>query len=186
VEALGRLLRSNTELPPEQAVRQLAPALSSSNATVRRMAVEALGELHGVTAIEAVTKVAGDSEPEVQRAALAALGRQLHSADSDTAKASLPALRKFLEHPDPQVRRQLVRTLGSLRAIANDVVPLLARAVEDPDPAVQREAVQALGHLSTRAEVLWKPMPPVPPASPAVRPVPPGVPPVPVPAAPAR
>lgn len=149
VESLGRLLRLNKEMPPDDAVRWLAPALSSPDANVRREAAGALGRLRGTAAINAATKLVGDADPQVQREAIESLGRLLRSSDAQAARSALPVLQKALQHDNPDVRRQLVETLGSLHSIADEVVPLLAQAAEDPDPDVQREAVEALGRISS-------------------------------------
>jgi HEAT repeat protein len=149
VESLGHLLRRNKEMPPDDAVRWLGPALSSPDASVRREAAGALGRLRGTAAINAATKLVDDADPHVQREAIEALGRLLRSSDAQAARSALPVLQKALQHDDPNVRRQLVETLGSLHSIADEVVPLLAQAAEDPDPNVQREAVEALGKISS-------------------------------------
>jgi beta-lactamase regulating signal transducer with metallopeptidase domain/HEAT repeat protein len=153
VESLGRLLRLNKEMPPDDAVRWLTPALNAPDASVRREAAGALGRLRGTAAINAATKLVGDADPHVQREAIEALGRLLRSSDAQAARSALPVLQKALQHDNPDVRRQLVETLGSLHSIADEVVPLLAQAAEDPDPNVQREAVEALGRISSRGSL---------------------------------
>ena len=149
VESLGRLLRLNESISGEDAVRWLKPALSSPDAGVRREAAEALRRLRGQAAIDAAIQLVGDADADVQREAIESLGRLLRSSDAQAARAALPVLQKAMQHDDPQVRRQLVETLGSLHSIADEAVPLLAKAAEDPDPAVQREAVEALGKISS-------------------------------------
>ncbi len=155
-ESLGRLVRLNKEMPADQAVRWLTPALSAPDARVRREAVEALGWLGGAAAIEAVTKAVDDPDPRVQREAIGSLGRLLRSSDADLAKSSLPVLQRALKHEDPNVRKQVVETLGALRSIADDVVPLLAQGADDPEPNVQRAAVEALGAISSGAEFRYR------------------------------
>jgi HEAT repeat protein len=140
-------------MPPDDAVRWLTPALSSPDAGVRREAAGALGRLRGTAAINAATKLVGDADPHVQREAIEALGRLLRSSDAEAARSALPVLQQALQHDNPDVRRQLVETLGSLHSIADEVVPLLAQAAEDPDPNVQREAVEALGRISSRGSL---------------------------------
>ena len=146
-DSLGRLLVLNPEMPPEQAVRWLMPALNASDTQVRREAVAALGRLRGAAAIEAVTKRIDDPDPNVQHEAVKSVGRLLRFADWDAARTALPALARALQHDDPKVRIAVVESLGWLRGIGDEVVPLLARAAEDADPGVQKEAVAALGRI---------------------------------------
>jgi beta-lactamase regulating signal transducer with metallopeptidase domain len=150
VESLGRLLQSDENMPADRAVNFLTPALRSTDAGVRREAVEALGGLRGPAAIDAAIRMVGDADAEVQREAIDSLGRVLRSSDPQTARPALPVLQKALQSSEPNVRRQIVETLGRLRSIADEVVPLLAKAIEDPDPEVQRQAVEALGAISSR------------------------------------
>lgn len=147
-EAFGRIVAGSNGIPPAEAIGWLAPLLKSSDVRVRREAVKAIGRLKGPEAIAAVSQAMTDSEAAVQYQAVESLGRLLRSADADTARASLPALARILEHKDAKIRRQVVETLGGLRKIANEVIPLLAKAVDDPDVDVQRHAVEALGNLS--------------------------------------
>ena len=147
-ESLGQLLRSDSQMPPDEALRWLTPAIESADAQVRAEAAQALGGLRGPRAIELAIRMTEDAEPAVQRQALSSLRRLLRSSDAETARAALPALQRALSHEDPQVRRQVVETLGTLRSIAEEVIPLLAAAAEDPDPEVQRGAVEALGNIS--------------------------------------
>jgi HEAT repeat protein len=154
VESLGRLLCLNPEMPADDAVRWLEPAVSSPDPALRREAAEALGRLRGAAAINAATQLVGDADPEVQREAIESLGRLLRSSDAQAARSALPVLQKALQHNDPNVRRQLVETLGGLHSIAEEVVPLLAQAAEDPDPGVQKEAVEALGRISAADTVM--------------------------------
>ena len=148
-ESLGVLLSRDPNMPSDRAVGFLKPALSSPDATIRRHAAEALRGLRGTDAINAAVQLVDDADRRVQREAIESLGELLSGADAPTAKSALPVLQKALQSEDPNVRRQIVESLGGLRSIADDVVPLLAKAAEDPDPRVQREAVEALGNISS-------------------------------------
>ena len=122
--------------------RAIESGLLAPQATVRALAVAALGERR--ESALPLTRAASDPDPRVRRAAVAALGR-LPSDGSE----GLSALLLGLADADPEVRGEAARSLGRRGRAAADALPALERARGDPDPRVaaiaSRAAVAVLG-----------------------------------------
>ncbi len=146
--------------------------LADPGATVRRRAVLAVGRLQDSTAIPDLLPLLADSDPEVKREAIFALGqiglaqpgaaaqargaleKTLPGADVATAGLALEALGKlgdrgatplvasYLENAEPLLRGEAAVALWRL-ADSTALDPLLAH-VDDPDPGVRWRAIYAL------------------------------------------
>ena len=94
-----------SRLKDEDSADMIAPLLGDPAGQVRVAVVEALAQLRGAKALEALHRAAAGAEPDVQRAALLGLG---HVRDV----RSLPVIRQALDGSDRDATR---RRLGDLR-----------------------------------------------------------------------
>ncbi len=156
--ALGQT-RQPAALPP------LLSALRACNLWQRTAAIEALA-LHGgdgvVPALQWVA--AADTDPDIQQAAMMALGRiqtseaaaalieltldpnlraSARSALADKGMSALGELKHGLTHPHPTVRATVVEILARLKTPA--ARDLIIAALNDDDPAVRVTAIAASG-----------------------------------------
>ncbi|MFQ3592152.1 MAG: HEAT repeat domain-containing protein [Gemmataceae bacterium] len=115
-------------------------------------AVEMLGASPDKTRTQVLSEIVGrlthDTNPDVQRGAVLALGRFTDAESNER-------LRELLRSDPPLVRAAAIRALGvqargtnnEARARQKKVVPLLRQALEDPSLEVVIEAAEALGSL---------------------------------------
>jgi HEAT repeat protein len=122
----------------KQLVEQLRAELAG-NATMREVAVLALGYAGGAAAAPALAGAASDAEPRVRRTAAWALGR------SNSQDAVRPLV-SMLRDADPIVRVNAALSLGELSAAAA-VDPLSELLASDRDARVRRAAAAALGQI---------------------------------------
>jgi HEAT repeat protein len=145
----------------------LASALTHREAAVRRAAVDALGDVGGDEAVEAVTVSLGDEEAIVALAAIRALGRlrraeqlaslaattkdpirlgtvlrALREADPERAFA---AARPLLRSSEPSVAAAAVDVVGSVASLGQ--AEALLSAADHPDHEVVRLALGELAKL---------------------------------------
>ena len=122
---------------------------------VRRFAAASLG-FQGIPAQLAVPALVGalnDTNSEVRFWAAGAL----KTIDPEVASkvgadtATLPAVLKWLQHPDPSIRRAAVETLAKLGKLAQPAVPAVLAALGDRDPDVREEAGKALKAIDLEA-----------------------------------
>jgi HEAT repeat protein len=122
-------------LKDEGAANMISGLLSDTAGQVRVAVVEALANIRGARALEALHAAAAGNDPDVRRAALLGLGHVKHPA-------SLPAIRLALLESDAATR------LVALSALAEYELPEIAeelgRAVSDADDGVRAAAVNLL------------------------------------------
>jgi HEAT repeat protein len=153
VQALASFLSASYWLTvgsaEREAVRPLVEALRSKSGSIRRTAVEALGE-KGRAGLPALSKALQDEEAEVRRAAawsLVRIGRQ--------AAPATPALAKALRDDDPEVRQRVAVALGYIGPLARTAVPaLLDVLANDKAWEPRRNAATALGRIGETGEVV--------------------------------
>ena len=158
------LVRSVPGEDVTSSVVALLPELQPEN---RTLVLLALGDRGDASAAGAVLKYAGDPDPAVRMAALAAVGK-LGDADAvkplvahltgtpeeeaDAAERALTVLKGndvdatlsgLLEGAVPTLRTRLLLVLGA-RGMAGAVQAMLV-STEDPDPAVRQAVFKALG-----------------------------------------
>jgi HEAT repeat protein len=131
--ALGALARARGLLPAE-----LDAAAADGSAVVRARAAE-LSAAGGPGALERLTALSDDPQPQVVEAACFALGELGEAARSPAAVAALA--RVAGRHGDPLSREAAVAALGAIGS--PDGLPAVLSALEDK-PAVRRRAVLAL------------------------------------------
>jgi hypothetical protein len=113
-------------------VGALAQYVKNDDVVVARRAVEGLGRLGGVDALQ---ESLADDRSEVRAAAISELG------DRATV-IQLPVLSQYLQDPAPVVRISAMRGVASIRdfSMFDFLVPMLA----DPDPSVRKGAISAI------------------------------------------
>jgi HEAT repeat protein len=113
-----------------------ALAAQDPDATVRRIAATALGNIGGEAVVPALEAALVDADVEVRIQAM----RGLHVIEGEAAAASLGEL--ALGDPDAGLRRQAINLLATLRSDA--ARSTLDLAASDPDDAVREAAEDAL------------------------------------------
>jgi HEAT repeat protein len=116
-------------------------ARDDKSSHVRIAAVEALGHVGGQDAVGVVAPLVKSDEPDLVRAAVAALGRIPHPD-------ALPPLFEALHSPDAEVRAEAAGALGA-RGGAESVAHLRRVATTDVDSSVVGAAVDALRRVGT-------------------------------------
>lgn len=107
---------------------------------VRSLTAKALGKIGDPRAAEALIEALQDKKSRnLQLAALKSLGRLRH-------REAVPAVRQFLDAPDPRLRRTAALALGALGDRAA-IPQLLEIARNDESPLVRPAAVEALGEV---------------------------------------
>jgi HEAT repeat protein len=137
------------------------------------LAADILGEIHSHKAIPPLTRILGDTEPEVRRAAVEALGKIggpdvvgpiVGRLDDDATpvrreaaerlvtlgdtRAVVPLLER-LEDTTKEVRIAAIRAIGRIGDAR--AAPALLRILRDPEESVRMVAAEALGNLHARA-----------------------------------
>ncbi len=131
-----------------QDVGALTKQLQSTDASYRLRAVKALGAIGPAArfAVPDLTAALRDADPDVRRAAVAAL--QLIVPDAPPSEAVVRAIAIDLRDPDATVRLFAVRALGRFGRAAGAVAADLGPLLTDPDPDVRRSAAEVLPRIS--------------------------------------
>jgi HEAT repeat protein len=120
-----------------ESVETLAALVSKEKFNhVRIAALDALGAIGGVRAAAIAAAVVDSGDPDMTRAAIAALGQM------DQPEALEPLIRSS-RSPDASIRSSAVLALGARGG--EEVVEHLRRAVMDPESAVFESAIASLG-----------------------------------------
>lgn len=162
--ALGRLGKA-----AQAGVLPLIDALNDT-ARVKSAAADALGRIGSGanTASSALLPLVKDTDPEVRRAAVFALGR-IEPADPDPAVAALISLLAELrsthanvlvalsggvaaQHRNCELTSTAVVSLGLLGVKSTDVVKALAAEYADPDAGVRQQVALSLAKLTVAAK----------------------------------
>lgn len=126
-------------LDPAAIVAPASARLASEDVAVRADAATllALSFGHGRSALPLLAKSASDSDPEVRKAALAAIG-------AIGPEAALPVLAKALGDESPDVRAAAAGSLSLAADLDEPARAALARATADEDVNVRRAALGVL------------------------------------------
>jgi HEAT repeat protein len=127
-------------LAPAEAIGELQPFLTSSDAATRATAAAACARIGDEAALDAVATLATDADARVRRLALGIVARARGAKDEGTRALLLGALSK---DGDARVREVAASYLG-VRGTP-DVVPVLEAALADADWRVVTSAAVALG-----------------------------------------
>jgi hypothetical protein len=122
----------------DEAALEMLGALAAhdADATVRRIAATALGNIGGEAVVPALEAALADADVEVRIQAM----RGLHAIDPEAAAAPLGEL--VLGDPDPGLRRQAINLLATLRG--EEAHATVELAASDPDDSVRQVAEKAL------------------------------------------
>ncbi len=145
VMGLESLTRINREMPAsevivarlEELVSYGLPAGGEEAARIRRVAMMALSSLEG-PGEDPLRSALADTDPDVRRMAVSALGR------NGSLAGSLAALREALTDQTPRVRAQAVLSFASLAPVGDRCEGLL-EAASDETPQVAIAALDLLG-----------------------------------------
>jgi hypothetical protein len=128
----------------EYVIPHLLNALDHLDATLRRRAAAALGQLGSEAAVLGLLRAIKDREPEVRQRAVYALGQ----VGSETA---ISGLLRALKDSTIKVRLGVVHALGQLTN--EDAVLGLVKALKDRNADVRRSAAAALGKLGSESAI---------------------------------
>jgi HEAT repeat protein len=123
------------------AVTPLVTALTDTAVEVRLAAIEALGQKRIAAAAPALVEQLSHPSREVARAAVVALG-QIREQSAIDGLAALFHTKRTFEQDDPQLRKDIVATLG--RIGGDRSLPVLMDAMGDPDVRVRFAAQDVL------------------------------------------
>jgi len=144
------------------ALDDLIKAAGDESPRVRWHAARALGLIgeDAVTAVPLLVNLLADSDPIVATQAAAAIGlirsddeirADTPASDRAVYDAAGVALIGQLTHPDPRVRRSVLRALKRLQPAPGTYLPLVAQHLADADPSVILPALQSLADLGGEA-----------------------------------
>jgi HEAT repeat protein len=120
----------------------IARMLKHSDQTVRTQAAQALAlaGAKGRTTGPSLLPLLDDPEPEVVSTAMSALVRLEYWL-------ALPAIAKLLRHPNPALRAEAAKTLGSAGTTARSEAPAIMAALDDANSVVVASCIIALVRL---------------------------------------
>ena len=140
----------------------LVAATTDASGRVRWHAARALGLIgeDAVAAVPLLVKLLDDPDPIVATQAAAAIGRirsddevsqETPAADTAAYEAAVGALAAKMTHPDPRVRRAVLRTIPLLQPDPAKLAPLVSERLADADPSVVLPALHSLADMGADA-----------------------------------
>ena len=150
---IGRLYRDNYELR-ERIIQTLKDLFKNDSEKVRQTVVYAFGEIGKVDADKILKMFEfALNDNSVRNAVIGALKRM----GEKNPKATLKFARKFLHHPNPEIRRQIVHGIELRgRTHPEDILPFLKELQNDPDKRVRKMIVHVLSQISYKKGCLEK------------------------------
>jgi HEAT repeat protein len=140
---------------PEEALRDLVPALGDREKRVVEAVTEALGSV-GAPALPSLLGTLASKDRVLASRAACAIGR-LASGKADEeavrvgARAAVPAIARMLSEPDVRVRRKAAEALSYMGPEGEAAVPALSAGVSDKDRQVRQNCVMALERMGPKA-----------------------------------
>jgi len=128
----------------ESVVPELARFLDNESSLIRNRAIVVLARF-GRPAFPALERALKDRDAGNRRTAVVELSKLVREA--------IPLLMKALDYADP-VAPDIIRSLGSMGALARDALPSLLAAIRCPYPLVCKEAILALGFIRQPLDVI--------------------------------
>lgn len=138
---MSAILRLVNNLNAKEAMPEIVKRLEDDNATVREVAVKALGKLGVRKAISDIIRKLEDVDASVRRAAICAL------AELDS-RGAIPEIIKRLEDNHWWVRVKAVKLLGELDV--KEAIPEIIKKLEDNDDSVRYSALELLGKFEAK------------------------------------
>jgi HEAT repeat protein len=142
-EAQALLVRALGDRGDAGAASTIIAAVTSEHEPVRVAALESLGRVGQVSAVETLARIAATTSGNEQRAARASL-IELSGAEI------IPAMIRLLSSGESKIRIELIRTLAIRRA--NAALSELFKLARDEDATVRRESIEALGSLAAETD----------------------------------
>ncbi len=141
----GSAARAIGNIAPEKAalaVPALAELLRDPDLEVRKTTAKTLTEMGQVAqaAVPALALAVNNGDVEGRLLALEAL----RSIGPEKGKSAVPSLIQALSTPDPRVKRQAAKLLGSYGADALAALPALRHCIGDDDQEVRQNAAEAI------------------------------------------
>jgi hypothetical protein len=139
----------------------LVKASADASSRVRWHAARGLGLIgeDAVAGVPLLVKLLDDADPIVVTQAAAAIG--LMRADDEAAnmpevdkaayEAAATALVAKMTHPDPRVRRAVLRAIAKLQPDIDRFAPLVSERLSDADPSVVLPALHSLADMGGEA-----------------------------------
>jgi len=142
--AIGQITQASDQYDLVALVAQLG----SKDETIRLRAVKAIARLGPLAkpALEELLRSMSDPDPDVRRAAVAAV--RLVAPNEKPTEAMMRVYALDLQDPDDTVRLRAATILGRLGPAAVSAVPALEAALSDSDRDVKRAVTEALNKIS--------------------------------------
>jgi len=125
------------------AVQPLITVVKDKNITVRKNAIEALGEIKDARAVETLIVSLKDENPDIRKNAAEALGK---IRDVRTIDALVTALKDKKSSVQQSANAAIKKTLQQLKD--NRAIEPLITLINYDDPVIRRFAVEALGGIT--------------------------------------
>jgi len=162
-EARVRAVDAIAALGPNarNAFDDLVKATEDASARVRWHAARGLGLIgeDAVASVPLLVKLLDDADPIVVTQAAAAIGRMraddeaadMPDVDKAAYEAAATALVAKMTHPDPRVRRAVLRAIAKLEPDIDRFAPLVSSRLSDADPSVVLPALHSLADMGGEA-----------------------------------
>lgn len=145
-----------------EAFDDLVKATADESSRVRWHAARGLGLVgeDAVAAVPLLVKLLDDGDPIVATQAAAAIGMiraddvisaETPAADKHVYEAATVALVEKMTHPDPRVRRAVLRAIARLEPALEQFAPLVSARLADADPSVVLPALHSLADMGADA-----------------------------------
>jgi HEAT repeat protein len=144
------------------AYEDLVKATTDASSRVRWHAARGLGLIgeDAVAAVPLLARLLDDADPIVATQAAAAIGLiraddeitpEMPAADRAAYDGAFKALAAKMTHPDPRVRRAVLRAIAVLEPDEDKLAPIVGERLADADPSVVLPALHSLADIGPEA-----------------------------------
>ncbi len=141
------------------AVAALVNVVEDDEEELQKRALQVLSHMEGDPAITVPAARKALDDPKLRLTAMRLLGNiasgaataPLFGTGGSTAAVAVPDLVPLVNHPDPDVQREAIRTLGQIGPRASDAAPDLIRAFHRGDTGVRSAALHALARMKLKS-----------------------------------
>lgn len=156
--ATGRVYYDNEALR-EPILCVISKLLANDNERIRQTAVYVIGEI-GKTDAPKITGLLEQAMLDTHHSVVNAMIGALKQMGEKNPKPTLEFVRKFLKHPDPKVRREMIHGIELRgRTHPEEVLPILEEMQYDPNKKIQDMVVHVVGQISYKKGCLEKVIP---------------------------